>query len=638
MSDLFPCGLMVSDVISRGVSYANGYLYKLIGRESGTEAVDLLEQVFTKASLIFIDSYLYPMLLAEGKCDERLLTVRHVNGSRIPVVVNLELKDENCAAWSIMPAVERNTLYQELLTAREALEQHADHLQEDLKRLTSEADIGYADVSPSAGWVRCNLSFSRHHNWSDDTREIRLDEMYSSYTQEHARVLPGVIEKVVDSGVEQRFTLQVDTNTGVSRFLEMRVYLTRTDTDAPILRLVTIDVTQRTVMQREIEDAEREAQESLASLLRTQKKQSQIYGMIAHELRTPVATVAMLANDTESDFGLHQGSIRQACKDLLSTIDDMSLLIDPEKRRPVRAENFSVVEFNQSVADNVASILASTDTSFERGTDISEPALHHLYYADTYRIRIALTNLIKNACLHAEGTRLSMTTSIVLSEDRTWLSWRVSDDGVGLSEREVAALFTPYRRGNSKAEGTGLGLHIARTCIEEIGGSVRHVPGVEGATFEVLVPAEFSPPNTPMEHTLVIPRHDEDLFSNLRVLIVEDDFILRKMMEKLVGKLVESVVCAENGLKGLEAYKPEFDLILTDYFMPEMHGAEMIRRIRKMGCDVPIIGVTAATIGDQKQEMIDAGADSVIPKPLTPDLFKQVVREIIEARFTAHEG
>lgn len=121
------------------------------------------------------------------------------------------------------------------------------------------------------------------------------------------------------------------------------------------------------------------------------------------------------------------------------------------------------------------------------------------------------------------------------------------------------------------------------------------------------------------------------------MLIVEDELMLRMMMGKQVGKLVASVVCAENGLKGLEAYNPEFDLILTDYFMPEMHGFEMIRRLREMGCDVPIIGVTAATIGDQKQEMIDAGADRVIPKPLTADLFKQVMHEIMEASLTAHE-
>ena len=638
MSDLFPCGLMVSEVISRDVSYANGYLYKLIGREPGTDAVDLLEQVFTKASLIFIDSYLYPMLLAEGKCDERLLTVRHVNGSRIPVVVNLELKDENCAAWSIIPAVERDTLYQELLTAREALEQHADHLQDDLKRLTSEADIGYADVSLTSGRVRCNMSFFKHHNWSDDTREIRLDEMYSSYTQEYARILPKVIERVVDSGVEQRITLEVDTNTGASRFLEMRAYLARTDTDVPILRLVTIDVTQRAVMQREIEDAEREAQESLASLLRTQKKQNQVYGMIAHELRTPVAMVAMMANDTESDFGSHQGSIRQACKDLLATIDDMSLLINPDLKRPIRPEAFTVKDLNATVASSVASIVASTGVQYQQYNAIALPLVDDEFSADTYRVRVVITNLVKNACLHSRGTHVWMFSRMAMdSQGGEYLEWVIGDDGIGIPEAQIDGLFKAGVRGDSEAEGTGFGLYIAKNWIEEINGSIRYRPRKKGGSEFIvrlpLVPADGQTATTvdqaPEIHTKL-----EDFLPKLNVLIAEDEVMLRMLAQKLLSRMVGTIKAAQHGREGLEQFDSTINLVLTDYFMPEMSGVEFAKQLRQQGYTGVILGITAATIGEQRQDLLDAGVDMVLPKPLNAEMFRNSISQLIsEGRF-----
>ena len=81
-----------------------------------------------------------------------------------------------------------------------------------------------------------------------------------------------------------------------------------------------------------------------------------------------------------------------------------------------------------------------------------------------------------------------------------------------------------------------------------------------------------------------------------------------------------SVVTASNGDEGLQKAKLQtFDLMLSDLMMPVMDGAEMIKTLRSMDVDTPIIGVTAATIGGERDQLLKAGADLVLAKPLKID-------------------
>ena len=70
------------------------------------------------------------------------------------------------------------------------------------------------------------------------------------------------------------------------------------------------------------------------------------------------------------------------------------------------------------------------------------------------------------------------------------------------------------------------------------------------------------------------------------------------------------------------------ELILTDYFMPNMDGRELIRTLREDGRLLPIIALTAAAIGDEQQELINAGADRVLTKPLDQYTFAAVTLEL----------
>ncbi|MFC3852896.1 diguanylate cyclase [Salinispirillum marinum] len=134
MLDEFPCACLVTDSPDRQggreLRYANAYAEKLLGisREAliGRKLTDLL----SPASNIMFDTYLLPLLLHEGKCEEVMLDLRGADGQAIPVVLNAVLNGgkEGHIYWSLFNATRRNQLDQELIQARRQLEAHSEKL------------------------------------------------------------------------------------------------------------------------------------------------------------------------------------------------------------------------------------------------------------------------------------------------------------------------------------------------------------------------------------------------------------------------------------------------------------------------------------------------------------------------------
>lgn len=126
----FPCGLMITDLHERHILQVNNYIVETAGKRED-ELVGLpLSCLFSKASMIFMESYVYPSLLDQGIHSELQLTLKTHAGGRLPIVANVRFDGERLIYWSIFSAVERDKLYQELIDARDQLEQQALRLKE----------------------------------------------------------------------------------------------------------------------------------------------------------------------------------------------------------------------------------------------------------------------------------------------------------------------------------------------------------------------------------------------------------------------------------------------------------------------------------------------------------------------------
>jgi CheY-like chemotaxis protein len=207
----------------------------------------------------------------------------------------------------------------------------------------------------------------------------------------------------------------------------------------------------------------------------------------------------------------------------------------------------------------------------------------------------------------------------------------VTDDGIGIRPEDVSRMFEPFQRGGddarNRADGSGLGLYIVRSSSELLGGSVEYFPAPEGgAGYHIRLPEpEMSATDFTDEETT--PIEDLDL-SKLTLLLAEDNALVAEVTISRLEKFIGKVVHAENGRIALDMVpKVKPDLIITDLFMPEMAGDELTRILRREGFTKPIIGLTAAVVGDDMQLFGEAGASTVMSKPLEERILKDFIAE-----------
>ncbi|KAA0210579.1 MAG: response regulator [Ignavibacteriaceae bacterium] len=118
--------------------------------------------------------------------------------------------------------------------------------------------------------------------------------------------------------------------------------------------------------------------------------------------------------------------------------------------------------------------------------------------------------------------------------------------------------------------------------------------------------------------------------SGYKVLVVEDNFINQKLIEKLLLKKGFKVFVSSNGKQAMELYhKEKFDLILMDIQMPLMDGFEATIEIRRLeeskSFKTPIIAVTAFAMETDRVKCFEMGMDDYLPKPFTKEEFYKVI-------------
>ncbi len=125
-------------------------------------------------------------------------------------------------------------------------------------------------------------------------------------------------------------------------------------------------------------------------------------------------------------------------------------------------------------------------------------------------------------------------------------------------------------------------------------------------------------------------RPDDGLFAGVKVLVAEDNTVNQLVISAMLNKLGCAVIMAADGAQAVSLFETERpDIVLTDISMPVMDGVEAARQIRviqhRLGARVPIIGVTAHAMTDDKQRCLDAGMDDHLPKPVKPALLRAML-------------
>ena len=188
----------------------------------------------------------------------------------------------------------------------------------------------------------------------------------------------------------------------------------------------------------------------------------------------------------------------------------------------------------------------------------------------------------------------------------------VADTGTGMSESVLARAFDPFFTTKPVGQGTGLGLSQVHGTVHQSGGGIRIETALgRGTVVTLYLPAILEPVLMPAPAVLQ-PEPAEAAEAPARVLVVDDDGPVRQALAEMLEGLGHPVVQAESGAGALEILgdDPAIDLVVMDFAMPEMNGAQAAAQARALRPGLPILFVT----GYAEVETLE-GERSILQKP-----------------------
>jgi PAS domain S-box-containing protein len=231
-----------------------------------------------------------------------------------------------------------------------------------------------------------------------------------------------------------------------------------------------------------------------------------------------------------------------------------------------------------------------------------------------------LTNIIFNAVdAMPEGGHIHLSVEQV--ENNVVLT--VKDNGIGLSKDDAAHIFEPYFTTKGRGH-AGLGLSIANRFVERHGGSIK-VESVKGAGSTIKVEFPLLTTSDPEKLTQVQKSAQP---VELKILVIDDDPLVRSLLKQVLNKSGHSVMEAGNGQEGVRSFREnDIDLVITDHGMPVMNGLDTAFRIKKQKPETPVLLITGWQTETDATFQKPSGIDEFITKPFDLEKLLELVQK-----------
>lgn len=374
---------------------------------------------------------------------------------------------------------------------------------------------------------------------------------------------------------------------------------------------------------------QRESETELIKVKEADKLKSAFLANMSHEIRTPLNAIVGFSNIISETLDEAE---RQTYLDIIHKNNDLLLHLIDDILDFSKIES-GILNYKIGIADikQICNEVALSD-SLKIGPDV------HLIFddklpsafvrTDEKRIVQVLSNFVNNAI---KFTKLgNITISYRQEGNRVRVS--VQDTGIGIAEEDRKRIFDRFIKVNSFKQGTGLGLTISKTIIENLGGTigVDSVAG-EGSTFWFTLPLDKEIEVAPNLPTLPLGTQElaADYSKQHSILIAEDISENYLLLQTLFSKKYQ-LYHAWNGEEAVELFrKHQPDLILMDIKMPVMDGFEATRHIRQLSPTVPIIALTAFAYEKEKSMARDYHFTDYVVKPIDIALIRRLVSKTL---------
>lgn len=374
---------------------------------------------------------------------------------------------------------------------------------------------------------------------------------------------------------------------------------------------------------------------------------------MSHELRTPLNAILgfseMLSRDAEITGNKKEkiSIINHSGEHLLEMINDVLDLSKIEAGRvELEPQPFELPRMLQDIGLMFKARAESAGLSFYLDRDSS---LISYITSDVSKIRQILFNLLGNAVkFTTEGsvTLRTWTETIKGNSNMVTLHLEVKDTGPGIAEEQMERIFEPFvqaKRLKTSTKGTGLGLAISKSFVELLGGEIDAESEIgKGSVFHVNIPVTLAEATEIIDlkairRTVLGLKPGQPAW---RILVVEDSAENRLLLTSILHQTGFETKEAENGIEAVDLYQqwqPHF--IWMDMRMPVMDGYEATTTIRELpgGNAVKIVAITASAFKEQRKNIIEAGCDDVIHKPVQSHEIFETMAQHLGARYIYEE-
>lgn len=364
---------------------------------------------------------------------------------------------------------------------------------------------------------------------------------------------------------------------------------------------------------------------------------------VSHDIRTPMNAIMGFAKLAEEQTinpttKRYLDKILLSGKSLLSLVNDVLDMSSIENGKlKVHEERCDLAELLKNIHEMVQP--AAKEKQLQFLLDASRIGASQVL-CDRVLVQRVLFNCLSNSIKYTDAggiVSLRAEQKGPALEGQAQFSFRISDNGIGMSKEFMQRLFEPFARERdtttSGIQGTGLGMTITKNIVELLGGKI-DVQSEAGQGTVVYVDVTLK--LAPEAHRAAEAAEEQLELKGKHVLLVDDVELNREIAQMMLEKAGFEVTCCVNGQEAVDymaqAKAGSVDLVLMDLMMPVMGGIEAAKLIRRLPDEAVaktiIIALTANAMNETKQEVLEAGMDGMLNKPFDVQALKRVLQEV----------
>lgn len=371
-----------------------------------------------------------------------------------------------------------------------------------------------------------------------------------------------------------------------------------------------------------LKDKNGELKQKNKQLAQTIDEKNQFIGMVSHELKSPLQAITLSAESLSPYISAEAqnaiiGRLQRAAVQLNMQLNDLLTLVrSDEGKLEYRPDLFEV----QGLLEEIVDIEAPAAGEKKLAIHFHVPQDPVFAMADSGRLAQILRNLVSNAIKYTDQGEVEIALESV-SEDA--LEFTVRDTGPGMPAGFEPKSIQPFQRYGAidKREGFGIGLMIAYSLTEYLGGSLTFVSDAEGTCFRLKVPVTFPDDDLPVASTTAGP---------LRVLVVDDrPELLTSLRGACAAHGMEADVAISAAVAANLMATHHYDCALIDVNMPVRRGDELAQDFRRGGAMVNKACLLIGMSADRHPHLAsESPFDLMLDKPIQIKMLRRVLQRL----------